>query len=309
MKILIVASQNKGKMSLLVVEQYEALRRAGCVVDTYGVIGHGIMGYIKNIAGLRLKIKQFEPDIVHAHYGLSGLLATMQTKVPVVTTYHGSDIHTLGLNLRLSKIAMRRSAFNVFVSDKLRQIANYTKKDKYDIVPCGINENEFVLIEREIACSQLNWKSDKKRVLFSGPFDREVKNAVLAKSAMKLVPEAQLIELKGFSRKEVQLAMNACNCLLMTSFREGSPTVIKEAMACGTPIVSVDVGDVKAVTNGTTGCYISESYDADELALLIRKAISFVGKTNGRQRIVELGLSNELIARRLINIYNKILNK
>ena len=136
-----------------------------------------------------------------------------------------------------------------------------------------------------------------------------MKNAVLAKSAMKLVPDAELIELKGFSRKEVQLAMNACNCLLMTSFREGSPTVIKEAMACGTPIVSVDVGDVKAVTNGTTGCYISESYDADELALLIRKAISFAGKTNGRQRIIELELSNELIARRLINIYNKILNK
>ena len=101
--------------------------------------------------------------------------------------------------------------------------------------------------------------------------------------------------------------MNAADCLLLTSLNEGSPTVIKEAMAVGTPIVSVDVGDVSDVTVGTTGCFISKSYNADELAGLIRKALAFVGKTYGRERIIALGLSNDLIAKRLMGIYNLII--
>ena len=144
-------------------------------------------------------------------------------------------------------------------------------------------------------------------MLFSSSFERTVKNAPLAKAAMDLVPEAELVELKGFNRHQVQLAMNAADCLLLTSLNEGSPTVIKEAMAVGTPIVSVDVGDVSDVTVGTTGCFISKSYNADELAGLIRKALAFEGKTNGRERIIELWLSNDLIAKRLMRIYNLII--
>ena len=92
MKILIVANQNTGKMSPFVVEQMEALRKEGCVVDTYGVVGHGVLGYLKNLPALKEKIKECKPDIVHAHYGLSGLLATLQREVPVVVTYHDRDI-------------------------------------------------------------------------------------------------------------------------------------------------------------------------------------------------------------------------
>ena len=101
--------------------------------------------------------------------------------------------------------------------------------------------------------------------------------------------------------------MNAANCLLMTSHREGSPVVIKEAMACGTPIVSVIVGDVKDVVSGVSGCYLS-TYDANDIAANIRQALSFKGKTNGPQQIIEKGLSNEIIAHQILEIYQKVIS-
>ena len=145
-------------------------------------------------------------------------------------------------------------------------------------------------------------------VLFSGSFTNEVKNPTLAKEAMAKVDNAELVELRGYSREEVNLLMNAADCLLMTSHREGSPQVIKEAMACGTPVVSVDVGDVKEVIGHTEGCYIAER-DPEDIAEKIRQALAFKGKTNGRQRIIDLGLSNDLVAKKLIEIYNEVLKK
>ena len=144
-------------------------------------------------------------------------------------------------------------------------------------------------------------------MLFSGSFTNEVKNPTLAQQAMENIADAEFVELRGYSREEVNLLMNAADCLLMTSHREGSPQVIKEAMACGTPIVSVDVGDVKEVISGTEGCYIAER-NPDDIANKIRQALAFKGKTNGRQRIIDLGLSNDLVAKRLVGIYQQVLN-
>ena len=306
MKILIVANQNTGKMSPFVVEQMEALRKEGCEVDTYGVVGHGVLGYLKNLPALKEKIKECKPDIVHAHYGLSGLLATLQREVPVVVTYHGSDIHSRGILLELSRVAMKRAAYNVFVSKKMFELSGY-KKDNYCIQSCGLFLDEMIQIERTEARDKLGWDKKSKKVLFSGSFNNLIKNVSLANAAVTLAGGLELIELKGYTRNEVMLVMNACDCIIVTSHRESGPLVVKEAMAVGTPIVSVDVGDVSEVTSGTTGCYISKSYDANELAGLIRKALAFVGKTNGRERIIELGLSNDLIAKRLMGIYNLII--
>lgn len=69
----------------------------------------------------------------------------------------------------------------------------------------------------------------------------------------------ELIELKGYSHKEVVLLMCAIDVLLMTSITEGSPQVIKVAMACGCPIVSVDVGYVKERVEGVEGCLVAKT--------------------------------------------------
>lgn len=307
MRVLIVASYNKGRFAPFIEEQAEALKQVGCRIAYYGLKGKGLVGYLKNLPDLKRKIRLFQPDIVHAHYGLSGLLANLQRSVPVVTTYHGSDINNKKA-LSFSKIAMRLSAWNVFVSKKTLEIAKPTKS--YSLLPCGVDLSEFQLTSKSEAREQMHLAQEKQYVLFAGAFDNSVKNAPLAKEAVSLLDnnKVELIELKGFSRAEVTLLMCAVDAFLMTSFSEGSPQVIKEALACGCPIVSVDVGDVRERTTHVEGCFVTSSHDPKELSDLLKKAFLLDERTKGRERIVLDGLDNETVANKLIDIYKSIKN-
>ena len=121
------------------------------------------------------------------------------------------------------------------------------------------------------------------------------------------IHEIKLVELKGYTRAQVTALMYNCDALLMTSKTEGSPQVIKEAMACGCPIVSVDVGDVAERVNGVKGCYVVSSREPKDIADALLQAIAFEDRTNGREKIIEMGLSNEQVAKRLVDIYEHLL--
>jgi len=305
MKVLLVASFNKGRFAPFIVEQSEALKRAGCEIDFLGLQGKGLLGYLKNLPLLKRRIDDFKPDVIHAHYGLSGLLANLQRRVPVVVTYHGSDINDRKV-LPFSKMAMRLSAWNVFVSKKTLAIARPTKS--YSLLPCGIDLMDLQLTQRLEARQRLHLDKGKKYVLFAGAFDNFVKNAPLAKDAVAFLEDdnIELLELKGYTREEVTLLMCAADVFLMTSFNEGSPQVIKEALACGCPIVSVDVGDVGERIEGVDGCYLAKTHDATELAALLKEALLFDGKTKGRDKIIADGLDNTQVATQLMDIYKTI---
>ena len=305
MKVLIVANNKPGQFSPFVSEQVEALKELGVEFDFFGVDGKGIRGYLSNLPSLRKKINDYHPDLVHAHYGLSGLLANLQRKIPVVTTYHGSDIHSKGTNLLISKISTHFSAYNIFVSEWLMELSAYQGKNQ-SVIPCGVDTTTFYPMERSEARRSLGWDANATYILFASAFDNEIKNSPLAKAAVSLVPNATLMELRGYERYQVNLAMNAANCLLMTSYREGSPVIVKEALACGTPIVSVNVGDVKDLTAGVDSCYIT-TYDANEIAKKLQLSIAFKGKTNGPKSIIEKGLSNDIIVHNILDIYQKVI--
>ena len=324
MKILIVGNNKPGHFAPFVEEQARALQQRGCEVVFYGVQGKGLLGYLRALPALRRMIRAERPDLVHAHYGLSGLLANLQRIVPVLTTYHGSDINVPSV-LRFSKIAMRLSAHNIFVSQRNVTLAlspngliTSRLKKRYTLLPCGVN---LPLSWSEMQTQQVEqltlnqWVQEKlnagvKHVLFAGAFDNAVKDAALAKAAINELTiegvKVELIELKGYNRNQVNALMYNCDTLLMTSKTEGSPQVIKEAMACGCPIVSMDVGDVAERVSGVEGCYVVPTREPKDIAEALRKAIAFEGKTNGRERILEMGLSNEQVAERLMAIYESI---
>lgn len=292
MRVLIVASYNKGCFAPFVIEQAEALASAGCEVSWLGVQRKGICGYLRERARLKKQIRVCRPDVIHAHYGLSGLLANLATRqIPVVTTYHGSDINESKVR-PFSKMAVRLSAWNIFVSTPLMRLAQAGSRSS--VIPCGVT-----LPNEEWRCP------DKKRVLFVGAFDNEVKDADLAREAMKGI-DAELIELKGFTRQEVNELLCSVSCLLMTSKSEGSPQIIKEALACGCPIVSVDVGDVKERTKGVDGCYVVSSRKPEDIAEAIRQALAIKEKTNGREKIVADGLTNEQVAKKIMEVYASV---
>ena len=328
MKILVIASDKGGHFVPFIEEQITALQQNGVEIVRYGVTGKGIIGYLRELSALRRVIRAERPDIIHAHYGLCGLLANLQRMAPVVTTYHGSDINVPSI-LRISKIAMRQSAHNIFVSARsmaiafrLSPLASRLKK-RSALLPCGVNLTDDQLLSRSEARKALGIAEQEQIVLFAGAFDNAVKDAPLAQEALsfasrltsdsapasRLSPFASnliLQELRGFSRAEVNCWMCAANALLMTSKSEGSPQVIKEAMACGCPIVSVDVGDVTERVSGVEGCYVVHTREPKDIAEALQKALAFEGKTNGRDRILKMGLSNEQVAQRLIAIYEGI---
>ncbi len=308
MRILFVCSKNSGKIAPFILEQAESIQGTGTEVDFFTIEGKGWQGYLKSRPLLTKKIMKFKPNVIHAHYGLSGLLANTQRKVPVITTYHGSDIND-HKTIRFSKWAIRLSAWNVFVSEKIIQTAKV--KHKYSLIPCGVNTELFKPVDKQMARNELGLKTDEKLLLFAGSFDNPVKNSALALQAINLLPKVRLIELKGYFRQEVTLLMNAVDVCLMTSLSEGSPQFIKEAMACNSPIVSVDVGDVKEVIGETEGCYIC-SYDPKDVAEKITRAIEFAENqktTYGRKRILSLQLDSDSVAKKIIEVYQKILNK
>ena len=296
MRVLVVARHKKNGFAPFVTEQVEALEKTGVECRTFPVK----KGYLRQWPALRLAIRKYKPDIVHAHYGLCGLIANLQRKVPVVTTYHGSDINESKVRW-LSRIATRLSRFNIFVSqrllDKVAPVKNST------VIPCGINLEDYPLVEKAEARRQLGLRPDGKYVLFAGSFDNPVKDAPLAKEVIERVPGVDLFELKDYSRPQVALRMQAIDAFLMTSFSEGSPQVIKEALACGCPIVSVDVGDVRERVEGVAGCYVTETRSPEELADLLHKALAFSGRTNGKERILAEGLDNLIVAKSLMEIY------
>ena len=324
MKILIVGNNKPGHFAPFVEEQARALQLQGCEVVFFGVQGKGIWGYLRCLPALKRAIKQHQPDLIHAHYGLSGLLANLQRLVPVVTTYHGSDINKPNI-LRFSKIAMRLSAHNIFVSQRNVTLAlspnsliTYRLKKRYTLLPCGVNipkpwgELQTQRVE-QLTLNQ--WVQEKltagvKHVLFAGAFNNAVKDPELAKAAIHELEskgvKVELIELKGYNRDQVNALMYNCDALLMTSKTEGSPQVIKEAMACGCPIVSVDVGDVAERVSGVEGCYVVSSREPAAIAKALQQALAFSGKTNGREKIMEMGLSNEQVAERLMAIYKQL---
>ena len=302
MRVLIVARCKNGHYAPFITEQVEAIEKQGVECQYFGVDGKGIIGYLRQIPKLRKAIREFHPDIIHAHYGLCGLLANYQRRIPVVTTYHGSDINDPKV-LLLSKCSIHRSRFNIFVSQKNVDIAQ-PRKD-YALIPCGINLEDYPIIDKAEARKRMGLSPSGKYVLFAGAFDNPVKNAPLAKAAMALVPEAELLEMKGFSRSQVAILMQAVDAFLLTSFTEGSPQVIKEALACGCPIVSVDVGDVRERIEGIGGCIISGK-DPETIACSIKNALTYEGRTLGRAAIERYGLSNDLIAARIVSIYERM---
>jgi len=313
MKILIVCSGNWGYIKPFISEQVDVLIAAGIECEYFPIKGKGIFGYLKNLPHLRKIIRREKFDLIHAHYGLSGLLAVMQRKLPVVITFHGVDLIDKDNNfcksnqinkfhVMLSQIAARHSTFNIFVNTK---IIIFPKK-LHAVISCGVGPSIFYPIDKQTCKEKLGFVESKKYILFASSFDYGLrKNVALAKEAVSLIEGTKVVELKNYSREKVCWLMNACDLLLVTSFFETGPQVVKEAMACNCPIVSTDVGDVKEIIGDTDGCFLC-SYDPKDVAEKIKLALTFGRRTNGREKILKY--DNNLIAEKVIKVYEDVLN-
>ena len=326
MKILFVSSGNsEDGISSIVKTQGKSLQNQGILLEYFPIKGKGIKGYFFNIFILRkyLKINHF--DIIHAHYGWCGIVSAFaRRKEKLIVSFMGDDlIGSVNKKYKYSFISVLTTYANFILSKyfcdlnivKSRQMLERVFKKNCFVIPNGVNINMFHQININTAQKYTGLISNKKYILFAANPSRFEKNFKLAEAAINILksklPKIEMITLFNKSQEEINCYFNAINVVLLTSFHEGSPNIIKEAMACGCSIVSTNVGDVKWVFGKTEGCYLTE-FDANDVAKKINLALNFSeekGRTKGRERIIELGLDSETIAKKIVDIYDKALEK
>ncbi len=310
MNILFISSGNSvSGISSIVFGQGESLKATGVDVEYFLIKGKGIFGYLRAVYSLQRWVRERKFDIYHAHYSLSAFLASIAGVRPLVVSLMGSDVNRNSIHrflIWLFNYIFRWSALIV----KTQEMKKLLGINNIEVIPNGVNISVFKPIVKLDAQKKLGWNNKSKHILFPSDPSRPEKNYNLAINAIeKLKMNAvELHSLKNVNSNEVYYYMNAADVVLLTSTREGSPNVIKEAMACNCPTVATNVGDVKWLFGNEKGYYIV-SYHPDDVADKLLHSLMFVknqNRTNGRSRLVELGLDSETIALRIISIYKTI---
>jgi glycosyltransferase involved in cell wall biosynthesis len=275
--------------------QVQALRDLGvdCDVLVTQDRGSGPLGYLRAALAVRRALALGEYDIVHAHYGLTGLSCLAQS-LPLVLTLHGSDIYgavdadgrtTLKgrMESAISRLVARRADVVIAVSS--RMLGLIERADAV-VVPVGIDTNLFRPIDQAAARRELGLDRSTPYVLFAANPENPVKRHWLAQQALSILqaefPTAELVSVFGEPLERMPLWMNAADVLLITSAYEGGPMIHREAMACNLPVVSVNVGDVAVHVSD-----ISLSRVVDDDPLLLADALCPIirarERSNGRR--------------------------
>jgi glycosyltransferase involved in cell wall biosynthesis len=287
-------------------ESVDSLRALGTSVEVLSFDGRRRKGaYFEAVPQLHRALRKASFDLIHAHYGLTGVLAVWQRRVPVVVTFHGSDTR-IPWQARLSWLAARL-ATPVFVS---RDGARRLRCPNAAVIPAGVDLELFKPRPSTEARKALGWPVGGRYVLLPGARANPAKGVGLFDDVIaeirKLAPDVTPVSLEGFSREEVVDVMNAVDVTLMTSCFEGSPVSIKESLACTTPVVSVPVGDVPELLSGLPGCAVAPR-DSAVLARSLLQAFERGRDAALRQRVEPL--SSRRLAERTLALYDQVLAK
>jgi teichuronic acid biosynthesis glycosyltransferase TuaC len=300
--------------------QVESLQGIGVDADPFVLEGRNrkIM-YLHGIPRLRRRLRRGDVDVVHAHYSYVGAVARTQWTAPVVLTFHGDDLlGTIGPNGRQTLLSrgvvaagkvLARSIDAIVVQNQAMAAALHSHPHVH-VLPHEVDLELFRPTERQEARRLLGLDPDRPYVLFASPPDIAVKRFPLAEAAMAVLrdrlPSAELLVVFTETQDRLALNMSACDALVFPSYQEGSPNIVKQAMACNLPIVSTDVGDVAEVIGDTEGCYVVEpkaDVFADRLGPLLRRPM----RTKGRDRVRHL--DGPLVAARLRDLYDEVLER
>ena len=308
MRVLVVTNMYPTEampaFGVFVHEQVQSLERRGAQVDVLFINGkESTWNYLRGFGQVRRKVRSSHYDIVHAHYVFSGIMARAQFRCPLVVSFHGAGEMFGWVGWLCKALAPLVDAFTVTSAEHEAELGARGAH----IIPCGIDAEMFRPMPMAEARQRLGLPQDKKLVLFAADL-RPEKRVDVARAAVELlrreVNAVELLVVTGRPHAEVPLFMNACDALVLTSDAEGSPQVVKEAMARNLPIVSVSVGDVAEVIGRTEGCFLCQRTPED-VAAKLRQALAWGRRTNGRDAVLHLSLDR--IADRILGIYRQVL--
>lgn len=289
--------------------QAESLKNKGIELTIFPIIGKGIWGYLKNIAPMKKQIEAIKPDIIHSHYSYCGIISSIASKkVPIVASLMGSDTHQSKFMKFIIKFFSDYRWSKTIVKSEDMKLRLDLKNAI--VLPNGVDLDLFKPLDKKECRINLGWKLDHKYILFAANPDRKEKNFALAQATMDRIKinSAELKIIYHIDHSQMPVYLNAANVLLLTSKWEGSPNIVKEAMACNIPVVATKVGDIEYLFGNTEGYYYTDP-DPDKLAEKINYVLNNDIKPNGRQRIIDLKLDSESIADKLIQLYQEVLSK
>ena len=315
--LAVIPGNERGSNFIFARRQVQSLVAMGLPVQTFYLKSRTSLPIVfREWLRLRRSIAEFAPAVVHAHYGtVTSFLCIFATARPVVITFRGSDLNPVPghgflrnwISLLLSQISALRASKILCTGDRLRHRL-WWRKEKAIVVPSGVDLKLFRPLRREEARRILGWGVAEKVVLFNSGKAPLLKGLPLAENAIS-VAEAKLgplrfVKLDGdIPPEEMPLYLNAADCLILASESEGSPNIVKEALACGLPVASVDVGDVAARLDGVLPSRVVPR-DATSLGQAICEILMTPQRSNGREKV--LAYSDDKIAGIIRDIYERV---
>ncbi|MFH1931661.1 MAG: glycosyltransferase [Pseudomonadota bacterium] len=276
----------------------------------------------REIVRLKRIILEDRPDIIHAHFGtltgfVSGIVAQI-TNVPLVVTFRGSDLNPSPSDGKLrsvfqkilSHIAALSAKTNICVSCQLKKRLWWCRW-KTKVIPTGVDLAFFKPIRKDEARQALGWGKNERIVLFNAGLSPEVKRLDIAEKAVKAMKErignVRFVVLRGdVSHDKVPIYLSGADCLLLTSDYEGSPDIVKEALACNLPIVSVDVGDVRERLDGVIPSRIV-ARDPEAIGFAAAEIVTSGQRSNGRDRVAEI--SAAMVRDKILRVYDCVVKR
>lgn len=303
--------------------QIESLGRLGVEIAVYAFHNRrSLRGLLHGGRELRRKADEFQPHLIHVHFGAAqALMAVLFSDRPVIVSFCGSDL--LGnydasgrktwsgvLSGVLSQLGALGSRRCIAKSEQLKQSLWWSKsRTKCDVIPNGVDGRLFHPIPQAEARAVVGWLHDDPVVLFMDRAGDWVKDPALAHAAYgearKKVRSLRLYIIENEPPERVPLLYNAADVLLLTSRHEGSNNTLKEALACNLPVVATDCGDSRERLQGIRDCFVC-SRDAAELGLRLAQLALSRNRSNGRTHLQ--GLSTDQVALRIVRCYEEALS-
>lgn len=293
---------------IVVQREVERLRRQGVAVRVIAK-APGWRPYARQAVEV-WRSRKNSIDVVHAHYGTSGLIASLCAGLhrPLVVTLHGSDI-ALGPRPRFNKYWLQ---YLLSIAGALRARTVIVQDESMtNLLPGKIRARCLVLgqaVDLDPVDDQEDSETTRTGVLFLSDRSRPVKRFNLAQDAMSLLPGLELRSLDEFAVPDIPMAMSAARVGVLTSEREGMPVAVKEALVAGLRVVCVDLPGLRGIAAELPDVVSLVDHDATALAEAIglaaaAPALSRAQRERARTVLRECGWSEPERSHRLMRVY------
>jgi len=233
---------------------------------------------------------------------VTGLAALFRSGTPLVITLHGSDVLLGRIEPMISRFVCRFADATIAVSKKI------AAKIPGEIVPCGVDLRTFEPKRRIEARDRLGLSLEKHYVLFPFRPSRPVKRFDVASAAVSRLAadglDVELLTVSKVPNTEMPWYYSAADAMILCSDSEGSPTAVKEALACNLPVVTTDVGDVAEIVDGIAGIQICEQ-TADSLCEGLKKVLHPPAGFVFDGRFAMRRYSHENIIQAILRVYRR----